>query len=101
MCYTEHMNEHNRDDQRRLLSEAARAMAAARKVVGQIRCAMCGKAVVATTAGRFKKRYCSPACTQRAYWHRNRERLNQQQRERYQQRRAQEPTPDAPSAGRD
>ena len=81
------MSELKRDDQQRLLSEAARAMAAARKVVGPIRCEMCGKEVLATTAGRFKKRFCSPACTQRAYWHRNRERLNQQQRERYQQRR--------------
>jgi hypothetical protein len=95
------MSEHERDDQRRLLSEAARAMAAARKVVGPIRCEMCGKEVVATTAGRFKKRYCSPACTQRAYWHRNRERLIQQQRERYQQRRGQKPSPDAASAGSD
>jgi hypothetical protein len=75
-------------DERRLLSESARAMAAARKTVGPIQCEICGKEVVATTAGRFKKRYCSTACNQRAYYQRNRERLSQQQRERYRERTA-------------
>src|SRR3954462_14878377 len=79
------------------LSEAARAMAAARRIVGVIRCEMCGKEVTATTAGRpdRKKRFCSAACIQRAYRQRHPERINARQRERRaQQKRGGERAPE-------
>jgi hypothetical protein len=42
-------------------------MAAARRVVGPIQCAECGREVIATTAGRCKRRYCSAVCKARAH----------------------------------
>jgi hypothetical protein len=58
------------------LAEFARWLAAARKVVGPIRCETCGREVLATTAGRFKKHFCSRLCARRAYRQRHRDHLN-------------------------
>jgi hypothetical protein len=70
------------------LSEIGRALAAARKVVGPIQCAECGREVVATTAGRYKRRYCSSACQQRAYRRAHAAKYNARQRERRAERKA-------------
>jgi endogenous inhibitor of DNA gyrase (YacG/DUF329 family) len=69
------------------LSELGRALAAARKVVGPIQCAECAREVIATTAGRFKRRYCSSVCQQRAYRRAHAGEYNARQRERRAQRR--------------
>ena len=69
-------------DRAQLLSEAARAMAAARRVVGSIRCEECGTEIVATTAGRYKRRYCSARCNLRAYRRTHAAELTARQRER-------------------
>jgi hypothetical protein len=84
---------------REALSAAARAMAAARRVVGPIKCAECGREVVATTAGapNRKRRYCSTACNQRAYWRRNADELKRRQRERYAERRRAQPPSEQPT----
>jgi len=74
------------DAERAALSAAGRAMAAARRVVGPIICPECGRAVIATTAGRYKRQYCSPACSQRAYRRTHRAELGDYQRA-YRQRR--------------
>jgi hypothetical protein len=70
--------------EREQLSEAGRALAAGRRVVGTIRCAVCGKETTVTTAGapNRKKMYCSQACGVRAYRQKNREQYNARQRER-------------------
>jgi hypothetical protein len=61
--------------------------------VGTIRCEGCGTEVVATTAGRHKKRFCSPRCGQRAWARANAEWLRVYQREHYQRtRQAKMPT---------
>jgi len=62
------------------VSAWARALAARRRVVGPIRCPECGREVVATTAGRWKKTYCSQACQLRSYRRRNPERVAAWQR---------------------
>ena len=50
-------------------SEAARLLAARRKVVGERQCAACGRVFVATSAGGVdKRRYCSRRCQQRVYY---------------------------------
>jgi MYND finger len=74
---------------RHALSEAGRALAAARSVVGPIQCEVCGKEVIATTAGRYKRRYCSRACQARAYRQAHQEEINAYRRERYRRQRAQ------------
>jgi endogenous inhibitor of DNA gyrase (YacG/DUF329 family) len=70
------------------LSEAARAMAAARRVVGPIQCAECGREVIATTAGRYKRRYCSATCKSLAHRHAHADEYNARQRARRAERRA-------------
>ncbi len=70
------------------LSEAARAMAAARRVVGPIQCAECGREVIATTAGRYKRRYCSATCKSRAHRHAHADEYNARQRQRRAEHRA-------------
>jgi hypothetical protein len=84
------MNRHADDERQRDLSAAARAMAAARRVVGEGKCQECGTTITITTAGRpgLKKRYCSPRCNQAAYRRRHAEELRERQRERYAERRA-------------
>ncbi len=47
-------------------------------------CAVCGK----TFLGTKKKRYCSRACQNKAYYERHRERLAAEQREAYRQQKA-------------
>jgi Zn-finger nucleic acid-binding protein len=71
-------------------SEAARLLAAQRRVVGQRQCPECGATFTATTAGRFKKTYCSMRCAQRAHYRAHREHYNQLQRERRARRRQQQ-----------
>jgi len=56
-------------------------------VVGPIQCAECGQEVIATTAGRYKRRYCSPRCRACAYCPTHRAGLTDRQRERRAQRR--------------
>jgi hypothetical protein len=78
-----------------LLSEAARLLAAQRRVVGERQCAGCGATFVATTAGRYKRQYCSPQCRARAYYRAHRARYMDLQRAyRARQRQARQ-TPDA------
>jgi ferredoxin len=80
--------------EREQLSEAGRALAAGRRVVGTIRCAVCGKETTVTTAGapNRKKMYCSQACGVRAHRQRNREQYNARQRERRAARKEAPPT---------
>ncbi|HLH25977.1 MAG TPA: hypothetical protein VK066_25960 [Chloroflexota bacterium] len=78
------------------LSDAARAMAAARRVVGPVRCEECGAEVMATTAGRYKRRYCSPRCRARAYYRAHRAELTDRQRERRAVRRGELPVDPVP-----
>lgn len=61
----------------RLLSEAGRVLARQRKKV-TVHCAVCGQA----TEGNRKRKYCSVACSLRAYRARNRESYNARARER-------------------
>jgi hypothetical protein len=75
------------------LSEIGRALAAARKVVGPIQCAECGREVVATTAGRYKRRYCSSVCQQRAYRCAHAAEYNARQRARRAERRTEGTSP--------
>jgi ssDNA-binding Zn-finger/Zn-ribbon topoisomerase 1 len=70
------------DPERQALSDAARAMAAARRVVGERKCPECGTAFVATTAGRYKRQFCSPKCRLRAYRRTHADELNERQRQR-------------------
>ena len=78
-----------------LLSEAARLLAAQRRVVGERQCPVCGTTFLATTAGRRKKQYCSPRCGARAYYRAHREHYMDLQRAyRARQRQARQ-TPDA------
>jgi hypothetical protein len=70
------------DPERQALSDAARAMAAARRVVGERTCPECGTAFVATTAGRYKRQFCSPRCRLRAYRRTHADEMNERQRER-------------------
>jgi hypothetical protein len=51
------------------LSEAGRALAAARRVVGKGQCEECGEEMIITTAGApdRKRKYCSNACKIRAH----------------------------------
>jgi hypothetical protein len=72
------------------LSEAARAMAAARRVVGERTCPECGRVFVATTAGRYKRQYCTPTCRLRAYRRTHADELNARQRERRAKQRAEQ-----------
>jgi hypothetical protein len=74
--------------ERQALSEAARAMAAARRVVGERTCPECGRVFVATTAGRYKRQFCTPACRLRAYRRTHADELNARQRERRAKQRA-------------
>jgi hypothetical protein len=67
---------------RKALSEAGRAMAAARRVVGERTCEECGQTFTATTAGRYKRQFCSPRCRVRAYYRSHAAELNARQRER-------------------
>ncbi|HEY7063612.1 MAG TPA: hypothetical protein VII06_19185 [Chloroflexota bacterium] len=78
------------------LSELGRGLAAARRVVGPIQCAECGREVVATTAGRYKRRYCSSACQQRAYRRAHAAEYNARQRKRRAEQRGD--TPDGQNA---
>ena len=91
--YTAGMSEHTPPENP--LSAAGRTLAAARRVVGPIACAVCGTKVIATTAGRpdRKRKYCSDACTQKAYRQRLGADYNARQRERRAQRRGQGPAP--------
>ena len=73
-------------ERRARLSEAARAMAAARRVVGPIQCVECGREVIATSAGRFKRMYCGDACRVRAYRRAHADEYNARQRERRRER---------------
>jgi hypothetical protein len=84
------MNRYADDERQRQLSAAARAMAAARRVVGEGKCQECGATITITTAGRpgLKKRYCSPRCNQAAYRRRHADELRERQREQYAERRA-------------
>jgi hypothetical protein len=82
LVYTEGMSESDTSTDRPSLSEAGRMMAAARRVVGPIQCAECGREVVATTAGRYKRRYCSSACKVRAHRRAHADAYNERQRER-------------------
>jgi endogenous inhibitor of DNA gyrase (YacG/DUF329 family) len=70
------------DPERQALSDAGRAMAAARRVVGDRTCPECGKVFVATTAGRYKRQFCTPKCRLRAYRRTHAGELNDKQRER-------------------
>jgi hypothetical protein len=70
------------DPERQRLSEAARAMAAARRVVGERTCPECGRVFVATTAGRYKRQFCTPTCRLRAYRRAHADELNARQRAR-------------------
>ena len=68
-------------------SEAARLLAARRKVVGERQCPVCGTVFVATTAGRFKRQYCSRRCQRRAWYRANREYAIAYQRAHYRRQR--------------
>jgi hypothetical protein len=81
------------------LSEAGRVLAAARSVVGPIHCEVCGKEVIATTAGRYKRQYCSRACQARAYRQAHQDEINAYRRERYRCQRAQQPRAGRGTAG--
>ena len=87
------MNEHP-DQERALLREAARRLAASRRVVGTIQCAECGQPVVATTAGAptRKRKYCSPACKQRAYDRQHAAEIRARRRARYAAQRQVQPS---------
>jgi len=88
------------DQERALLSEAGRRMAAARRVVGIVACAVCGREVVATSAGRpdLKRMYCSQNCKAKAYRQRHADELNARQREQraLQRQGAADPARDSP-----
>lgn len=97
MWYTAGMSDKlSRPSDPEALRAAARVLAAGRRVVGTIACAVCGTEVVATTAGApgLKRRYCSNACKVKAYRHAHLDELNARQRERRaQQRQRSAPTP--------
>ncbi len=67
-------------------SAAGRALAARRRVVGPIRCPECGREVLATTAGRLKKTFCSRACQRKSWRRRNPERVRAYERAAYRRR---------------
>ena len=97
------MSESQSNPEREQLRTAAQMMAAARRVVGVIQCAECGREVVATTAGapNRKRRYCSAACNQRAYYRRHNDAINARQRATRQRQRAQpssEQPPESPAS---